>query len=218
MRAAVIFTLAAVLALSSPGHADVLALSSAGHADVAAVCPTLAPGVTLHGRYIQEQYLKGLTAPLKTEGDFVVAPELGIIWRSEQPVRSVTVITAAGMRRIVDGNEVQRLASASAPAFAHMYELLDRAMMGDWSAMQKDFTLEYTGDRQAWRVILTPLRSEGPLAARLTSVILTGDGRIDTVDINRANGDSEHVAFLDQVVSSTPLADPDAHLLHDKWE
>lgn len=207
MRAAIIFALAAALALSAPSHAD-----------VTAVFPTLTPGVTLHGRYIQEQHLKGLTAPLKTEGDFVVAPNLGIIWRSAQPVHSVTVITAAGMERIVNGNEVQRLASAKMPAFAHMFESLDHAMMGDWSAMQQDFALEYTGTRQAWRIVLTPLRSAGPLAARLTSIVLTGDGRIDTVDINRANGDSEHVAFLNQVVSRAPLDYPDARLLHDKWE
>ena len=207
MRTPVVFALAAVLALVSPGHAD-----------VAAVWPTLAPGSILYGRFTQEQYLKGLTAPLKTEGDFVVSPELGIIWRSEKPVPSVTVITAAGIRRIVDGNEVQRLPSAKIPAFAHLYELLDRAVVGDWSAMRQDFAVECTGDSRAWRVILTPLRSTGSLAARLTSVILTGAARIDTVDINRANGDSVHVAFLNQIVSSTPLTDPDAHLLHDRWE
>ncbi|MGA2411582.1 MAG: LolA-related protein, partial [Candidatus Binataceae bacterium] len=140
------------------------------------------------------------------------------IWRSEQPVSSVTVITAAGMRRLVDGKEVQRLASSRIPAFAHLYEVIDRAMMGDWSALQQDFAVESTGDRHAWRVVLTPLRAGGPLAARLASVVLTGGARIDTVDINRANGDFEHVAFLNQVVSNTPPADPDANLLHDKWE
>jgi Outer membrane lipoprotein carrier protein LolA-like len=207
MRVAIVFALAAMLALTSPSLAD-----------VAAICPTLTSGQTLHGRFVQEQHLKGLTAPLRTEGDFVVVPDLGIIWRSAQPVQSVTVITAAGIKRIVDRNEVQRLASSKIPAFAHLYELIDRAMTGDWSAMEKDFTLESTGDRTAWRISLTPLRSEGPLASRLTSVILTGDGRIDTVDINRANGDSTHVAFLDQVVSSSPLTDPDARLLNDKWE
>jgi hypothetical protein len=207
MRAAVIFALAAVLALASPGRAD-----------ITDVCPTLTPGQTLYGRFVQERYRRGLTAPLKTEGDFVVAPALGIIWRSEQPVRSVTVITAAGMRRITDGDEVQRLASSKIPAFAQLYESLDQAITGNWSALRQDFTIEYTGDRRAWRAVLTPLRSEGSLSAHLTSVILTGDTRIDTVDIKRANGDSEHVAFLNQVVSSTPPAGPDLRLLRDKWE
>jgi Outer membrane lipoprotein carrier protein LolA-like len=207
MRAAVVFALVALLALTAPGRAD-----------VAAICPTLTPGQTLYGEFVQEQHLKGLTAPLKTEGDFVVAPGVGIIWRSKQPVQSATVITAAGMRRTVNGNEVQRIASAKIPAFAHLYELIDRAMKGDWSAMEKDFALEYTGDRQAWRIVMTPLKSQDPLASRLTSVVLMGDGRIDSVDINRANGDSEHVAFLKQVVSTSPMPDADARLLNDKWE
>src|ERR1700677_2967511 len=103
-RAAAIFTIVAVLALAAPGRAD-----------IADVCPTLAPGQTLYGRFVQQRYLKGLTAPLNTEGDFVVAPAVGIIWRIDQPVRSVTVITAAGMRRITDG-DVQRLASSKLPA------------------------------------------------------------------------------------------------------
>jgi hypothetical protein len=207
MRLAIAVVLVALLAFAAPGRAD-----------VSAICPRLTPGQTLYGQFVQEQHLKGLTAPLRTEGDFVVAPEVGIIWRSAQPVQSVTVITAQGMRRTVNGNEVQRIASAKIPAFAHMYELIDRAMKGDWSAMEKDFALEYTGDRQAWRIILTPLKSQGPLASRLTSVVLMGDGRIDSVDINRANGDAEHVAFIKQVVSSSPMPDADARLLNEKWE
>ena len=198
--------------------AALIALASTGHADVDTVWPSLAPGSTLHGRFIQEQDLRGLTAPLKTVGDFVVVPAVGIIWRSAEPVRSVTVITAAGMRRMVDDREVQRLASAQTPAFAHMYALLDRAIVGDWSALRQDFAVAASGDRHAWRVTLTPLRAAGPLAAHLTSVILTGGGRIDAIDIERANGDAEHVAFLDQVVSRTPLTEPDAHLLNDQWE
>ena len=205
-RAAAIFTIVAVLALAAPGRAD-----------IADVCPTLAPGQTLYGRFVQQRYLKGLTAPLNTEGDFVVAPAVGIIWRIDQPVRSVTVITAAGMRRITDG-DVQRLASSKLPAYAHMYASLGDAVTGNWAALRQDFTVTYTGDRHAWRVILTPLQSAGSLSAHLTSVILTGGGRIDTVDINHSDGDSEHVAFLNQVVSNTPLSGPDMLLLRDKPE
>jgi hypothetical protein len=209
MRSALVIACVATLALAATGYTQVVAVLP---------IPTLAPGSTLYGRFSQEQHVQGLRAPLITEGDFVVAPARGIIWRSAQPVRSVTVITAAGMRRIVDDSEVQRLASAKAPAFAHLYELLDRAVVGDWSALQQDFAVQCTGDHQAWRATLTPLRAAGPLAARLKSVILTGDGRIDTVEINRGNGDSAHVAFLNQVVSNAPLAEPDAHLLDDQSE
>jgi hypothetical protein len=206
MRAAAFFTLVAILTLAASSRAD-----------IGSVCPVLTPGQTLYGRFVQERYLRGLTAPLKTAGDFVVAPAVGIIWRIDQPVPSVTVITAAGMRRITDG-DVQRLASSKVPAYAHMYASLDDAITGNWAALRQDFTVAYTGDRHAWRVILTPLQSAGSLSAHLTSVILTGGGRIDTVEINHSDGDSEHVTFLNQVVSNTPLSGPDTLLLRDKPE
>lgn len=204
--------------LGIPLLTAMLALASGGRADVAAVCPTLAPGVTLYGRFVQERHLNGLTAPLKTTGDFVVAPSLGIIWRSLDPVASVTVITPQGIRRLVDGKEVQRISSARFPAFAKLYDALDRAMIGDWSALAKDFTIACTGDHKAWRVVLKPIRSEGPLRARLAWILLTGGGRIDQVDIMRANGDSEDVEFLNQVVANTQLSASDAGLLNYQWE
>jgi Outer membrane lipoprotein carrier protein LolA-like len=201
-----------------PLLAAMLALASASRADVATVCPTLALGVTLYGRFVQERHLKGLGAPLKTIGDFVVAPSLGIIWRSTDPVASVTVITPEGIRRLADGKEVQRIASARFPAFAKLYDALDRAMIGDWSALAKDFTIDCTGDRKAWRVILKPIRAEGPMPARLAWILIAGGERIDKVEIMRANGDSENVEFFNQVVASTPPAAADAGLLNYKWE
>ena len=198
--------------------AAMLVFASAGQSDVTAVFPALAPGVTLSGRFVQERHLRGLAAALKTEGDFIVAPGLGIIWRSEQPVSSVTVITSQGIRRIVDGNEVQRFASAKVPAFAHLYDSLDLAIMGDWSALKNDFTVVCIGDRRAWRIVLTPKRSEGPPATRLAWIVLIGGGRIDTVDLMRASGDSDHVAFLNQVVTNAAPSGSDARLLNEKLE
>ena len=61
--------------------------------------------------------------------------------------------------------------------------------------------------------MLTPLRPDDPIAGMLASIVIAGGKMVDTVDINRANGDSEHMAFLDQTVSSVPLAGEDAHLL-----
>ena len=187
-------------------------------AQVESLWPTLAPGSTLYGHFVQQQYLKGLTAPLKSEGDFVVSPDQGIIWRNAEPIRSVTVITPAGARRTVADDAGRQLASARMPAFAHLYQTLDRAIVGDWSALRQDFAIDSTGDRRSWRVTLTPLRSSGPLGQRLASVILTGSSRIDAVTINRTTGDSTQVEFLNQTVANSPPNSADAHLLDDKAE
>lgn len=178
-----------------------------------AMGPSLTPGQTLHGRFVQERHLKGLATTLKSEGNFVLAPGKGLIWRIEQPIQTLTVITPAGIRQFINGSEVQHLDAARVPFIAHFYDMLNGSLMGDWSAMRHDFAVNSKGDRQAWRTVLTPLHPDDPIAGMLASIVIAGGKMVDSVDINRANGDSEHMAFLDQTVSSVPLNDQDARLL-----
>ena len=82
--------------------------------------------------------------------------------------------------------------------------------------MRHDFAVKTTGDRGAWRTVLTPLRPDDPIAGMLASIVVSGGKMIDGVDISRTNGDSEHMAFLDQIVSSAALSGDDARLLDQK--
>ena len=178
--------------------------------------PTLTAGQTLHGRFVQERHLQGLASTLKSSGTFVLAPGQGLIWLTGEPIQIITVITPAGIRQIVNGSEVQHVDSAKVPFVAHFYDMLNGALMGDWTAMRHDFAVKTTGDRAAWRTVLTPLRPDDPIAGMLASIQITGGRMVDGVDINRTNGDSEHMAFLDQTVSSAAPSGDDARLLDSK--
>jgi Outer membrane lipoprotein carrier protein LolA-like len=190
-------------------------LSSVSFAQIA-MGPTLAPGQTLHGRFVQARNLKGISSTLKSEGTFVLAPGKGLIWRIEDPIQTVTIITPDGIRQIINGNEVQRIDAAKVPFIAHFYDMLDGALMGDWTAMRHDFAVHTNGDRAAWRTILTPVRPNDPIAGMLASIVITGGKMVDGVEINRANGDSERIGFLDQTVSGVALNADDARLLEIK--
>ena len=193
----------------------ILTLTSVCFAELA-MGPTLAAGQTLHGRFVEERHLKGLSSTLKSEGSFVLAPGKGLIWRMEQPIQTLTVITPAAIRQIINGSEVQHIDAARVPFIAHFYDMLNGSLIGDWSAMRHDFVVKSTGDRQAWRTVLTPLQPDDPIAGMLASIVISGGKMVDSVDINRTNGDSEHMAFLDQKVSSVPLVGEEARLLDSR--
>lgn len=195
-----------------------LALASLASICVAEVAPapTLAPGQTLHGRFVQVRHLKGLASPLKSDGTFVLAPGTGLIWRIEEPIKTTTVITPAGIRQIINGSEVQHIYAAKAPFVAHFYDMLNGALMGNWDTMRHDFAVKTTGDRGAWRTVLTPLRPDDPIAGMISSIVITGGKMVDGVEINRANGDSEGMTFLDQTVSGAALTADDARLLSNR--
>jgi hypothetical protein len=200
-----------------------LLIAAAAIALLSSVCfaqltigPSLAPGQALHGRFVQARNLKGIASTLKSDGTFVLAPGIGLIWRTEAPIHTITVITPAGIRQIVNGSEVQRIEATKVPFIAHFYDMLNGALMGDWTAMRHDFSVETTGDRGAWRTLLTPLQPTDPIGGMLASIIITGGKMVDGVEIRRTNGDSERIAFLDQAVSSVALSGDDARLLNDK--
>lgn len=179
-----------------------------------AIGPSIAPGQNLHGRFQQERHLKGITTvTLTSSGSFVLAPGEGLIWRIEQPIQTVTVITPVGIRQIVNGSEVQRIEASHVPVITHFYDMLNGALTGDWSAMHHDFAVQTTGDQRAWRTTLTPLRAADPIVGMLSSIVITGAKMVDAVNIVRANGDSERLTFLDQTISDVPLSESDARLL-----
>jgi Outer membrane lipoprotein carrier protein LolA-like len=193
----------------------IVALSSVSFAQLA-MGPTLAPGQTLHGRFVQARNLKGISSTLKSEGSFVLAPGKGLIWRIEDPIQTITIITPAGIRQIINGNEVQRIDAAKVPFIAHFYDMLNGALIGDWTAMRHDFAVQTKGDRAAWRTLLTPVQPNDPIAGMLASIVITGGKMVDGVEISRANGDSERIGFLDQTVSGVALSGDDARLLEIK--
>jgi hypothetical protein len=193
--------------------ASILAWTPTCRAELA-MGPTLAAGQTLHGRFVQERHLKGFTSTLKSEGSFVLAPGKGLIWRIEQPIQTLTVITPGGIRQMINGSEVQHIEAARVPFIARFYGMLNGALMGDWAEMRHDFAVKSTGDRQAWRTVLTPLHPDDPIAGALASIVIAGGKMVDSVNINRISGDSEQIEFLEQKVSSLPLSGEDARLLN----
>jgi hypothetical protein len=190
-----------------------LAFASVSFAQLG-IGPAITPRQNLHGRFQQERHLKGITATLTSSGSFVLAPGKGLIWRIEEPIQSITVITPAGIRQIVNGSEVERIEASRVPVVTHFYDMLNGALTGDWSAMLHDFAVQTTGDRRAWRTTLTPLRATDPIVGMLSSVVIVGAKMVDAVDIVRANGDSERLTFLDQAISDVPLSEGDARLLN----
>lgn len=172
----------------------------------------LSAGEAITGRFVQERHLAGLASPLRSEGSFLLAAGKGLVWRGEKPFATTVVITPAGILQLVNGSEVQRLPAARLPFLARFYEMLSGALAGDWSAMEHDFAIERQSDAQGWKITLTPRHPEDPVAAQLRSIAVTGAKFVDAVEIRRANGDWEHLAFLDQALTSAPLAAEDAQL------
>jgi hypothetical protein len=184
----------------------------AGLASASAEPQRLAEGERLEGRFVQERQLKGFDAPLKSEGRFSLVPKKGLLWQSEKPFETTTVITAAGIVQLVGGAEASRLPASRAPFIARFADMLSAALTGDTAALDRDFEVKRQ-DGPVWRLEIAPKQKEGPVAQQIEKILVSGTRFAEEVEVLKPGGDRERLKFLSQRVVTGPLAPEDERLL-----
>jgi hypothetical protein len=174
---------------------------------------TLADGEMLRGRFVQERELTGFSKILRSEGHFILIGGRGLIWSAETPFRNTTVITAGGIVQVINGQEAMRLPAARLPVISRFYNVLSGALSGDTRALQRDFTVERSADATRWRLLLSPARANDPALGQVKTIALSGSTLVDQVDISKAEGDADHLRFLEQVVGPLALTAEESALL-----
>jgi hypothetical protein len=169
-------------------------------------------GETLRGRFVQERSLAGFDKPLRTEGEFVLAPGTGLLWRGEKPFVSATVITATGIVQFAGDQETMRLPAKQMPGMDRLYEVLSAALSGDVTPLRRTFSVNETSQSGHWRIALAPLSSGNAPVAPIKSLTLTGEHFVDSVEVDRGNGDVDRITFLNQILSPTDLTDEEKSL------
>jgi hypothetical protein len=167
----------------------------------------LREGQQLRGRFTQERRLQGFARPLRSEGDFLLLPGRGLIWRGTAPFASTLVITQGGILQLLDGREAMRLPASRAPGLGQFYQVLAGAMSGDPANLGQVFNVGWQADASQWQLTLTPRRADDPALASIASITVRGERLVDAVEVRKANGDADLMAFHDQQVG--PAA-PDA--------
>lgn len=189
-----------------------LALATADSDAQPKQAPPLVIGEMLKGRFIQERHLSGMSAPLRSEGQFLLLPGRGLIWRVERPFATVAVITPVGILQSVNGAEPMRLPAARLPSLARFYDMLAGALTGDWVAMQQNFHVEAHTDGASWTIALTPRDPSDAITTQIATIAVTGSELVESVEIHRPNGDWERLTFHDQTRSAAAPSPDDIRL------
>jgi hypothetical protein len=192
--------------------AAILLLALAGASRAQTVI--LKEGDILRGRFAQERHMSGFAKPIRSEGSFVLAPGLGLIWTSEVPFPVTTVITPAGLVQNVGGSETMRLSAARLPFLSRLYHMLGGAMAGETSALEAGFTVRREPvDGGSERITMTPRQSDDPMAQQIKAIVISVSRFVDEVEIRRSNEDFDHLTFSGQALSAGPLEPAEAAAL-----
>lgn len=173
----------------------------------------LAPGQVLRGQFIQERVLTGFSAPLKTTGNFVLAPGKGLIWQALKPFAVTTVMTAEGISQKNGNVELLNLPASKAPFLARLYDILGGALAGDQQPLERFFDVKRNEGAGGWHLVLTARQNAGAEALAFKEIRIDGSRFVDHVTIEKDNGDRDQLTFADQVLDGAPLSAEEAQLL-----
>jgi hypothetical protein len=172
----------------------------------------LTKGQVLRGRFEQIRELKGFDAPLKSNGNFVVAPGRGLIWRTQTPFAVATIMSSSGLLQEVNGQEAMRVPANKLPFVTKLYEMLGGALAGDLKALSNVFEITRKDDAKGWRLILVPLKPDD-INMPMKSITVRGHRFVEEVLMAKTNGDVERLVLNDQKLTTTDLPADEAALL-----
>lgn len=140
----------------------------------------------LAGRFVQQRTLRGLTKPLESRGEFLLARDLGIHWLTLEPVESEFVITRAGLFvRSGDG------AQARQPQLRVATELLFALFSLDLASLERRFVLSGAGSPASWQIGLRA--REASTARAVRQAIIRGGTLVEAITLENGAGAAMHI-------------------------
>lgn len=164
----------------------------------------------VRGAFEQRKTVKGFRNPLVSSGEFVVARQRGVLWRTQQPFASSLVVTRDKViARQADGTVARRLSANEEPAVRTLSETLFAVMSADLSLLAQRFEIdgELVG-ADGWKLVLAP--RDAALARWVQRVELEGDRFLRVVRMQEGGGDQTQIRMSRHATSAALAADEEA--------
>tara|TARA_R100001143_G_scaffold37623_1_gene35127 strand:- start:247 stop:882 length:636 start_codon:yes stop_codon:yes gene_type:complete len=165
----------------------------------------------LGGSFTMDRHLDGFEKPLTSNGDFVLSPARGLVWRTLAPFPGTTILDDHGITRIDDQGNRDELARGD--QFRQFVELISAVLAGNWQPLEQRFDITRdTTENGAWQVILTP-KDGSTIQNQISKIIATGTDFVENVRLEKPTGDHDAITLSDQSLQGLPLPPEFAALL-----
>ena len=193
----------------------------ANKTDLLSLSQQLSPSEQAKGKFTQYRYLKVLKKPLMSQGEFVFAKDLGVIWQQNTPFSSTLILKDKQLIQIdsqgnINVNDASQAGSGSQMSDV-MPTLLNALLSGDINALEQHFELSLKLAAKAtdsskkpnqapnWQLGLKPI--DAMLAKAMPKMVLSGNTQIHSLVLFSANGDRSQIEF--SAIDESPLSHDD---------
>lgn len=161
----------------------------------------LADAPVARGEFEQRKTVQGFKHALVSRGDYLVARDRGVVWRTREPFASTLVVTRERLvTHQADGRVVSRLEARDEPALRMVNEMLFALMAADLASLVQRFRVDGSLQAEGWRLLLEP--RDAALARWVTRIELEGDRHVRELRLREAQGDESVIRFSAQSVAN----------------
>jgi hypothetical protein len=158
----------------------------------------------LRAQFAQQRSISGMSQPLNSSGNLLIAQKNGLWWQQEKPFSLTLLLTENRMVQTMAGQPAQVVTADNNPQMFQFNSLLTALFHADQRALEQNFTLDFTDKGQGtWQLILTPKTT--PLNRLFRTLRLQGSAFLDNIDINDMQGDVTHLRFFNQQTQPATL-------------
>ena len=153
---------------------------------------TLQKPANVQGAFTQQLYLKSLTKPMTTNGQFVLIPKRGLLWHMQKPFENRLRVRADGIMQW-NGKSWVAANQSKMNGQSQQIRLFLDLLGGNTQGLEKQFDLQLSGSQQKWTLRLNP--KTALMKQIFNHIEISGDSVVRRIELNEKQGDRTVMQF-----------------------
>jgi hypothetical protein len=153
-----------------------------------AICAMLSEHPVIKGTFEQEKTISSLNRSLVSQGNFIIAADLGMVWETLKPFPSTLATGRDFLIQSRPGGRKTKLDAGGNETFLRLADVISSVFSGNSRGLMDNFEIYFSEAEGAWTLGLIPLDvSIRSFAARIS---MAGDSAIRLIRVREQNGDT----------------------------
>ncbi|AKJ40698.1 LolA family protein [Pragia fontium] len=164
----------------------------------------------LRAQFEQLRTINGMSQPLKSSGNVLIAQQHGLVWNQTKPFALKLMMNESRMEQSMVGQPPQVVTADSNPQMFQFNAILTALFHADRQALEQNFRLNFSDlGNGGWQLTLQPTTM--PLNKLFRQITLNGEQFLNAIAIDDMQGDNTRIRFFDQKTQPTTLTPDEEH-------
>lgn len=149
----------------------------------------------VHGNFVQQKYLKNMNKPISSQGQFVLAQNMGLLWQMKKPFVDTLRVRKNGIEQLTQGKWLAMQQNMQKKQIKLFLNLLG----GHTVDLQSQFNMQLTGTPQNWKLLLQP--KTALMKQIFTQIEIEGDSLVKKIVLAETQGDKTVMMFTNTKIN-----------------